>query len=153
LRSSAIEAGVLTLVLNNTMAAIEDGRLAILSHLEPRDLSPRVINRLEVILEEVISNIVRHGFHRGSDQAIVLTVALTPSAIALTFEDDGTPFDPLSAPLPKPFTSLEDAVPGGQGLVLLRRLATHLRYERLDQPAAGAFRANNRLWVTIATTP
>ena len=153
LRASAVEGDVLKLVLNNSLSAIEDGRLAIVRHLAPQALGARVINRLEVVFEEVIANIVRHGFQRGSDQSIAVTVAATPSAIEITFEDDGTPFDPLSVPPPEPFTTLEAAVPGGQGLVLLRRLTSGLRYETPDRPASGPFAPNNRLVATIATAP
>ena len=84
------------LVLNNTLAAVEDGRSRVLDFLaEPLD--PLVRNRLEVLFEELVSNTIRHGFIRHSDQSIHVRVEQKPGAIELTFEDDSTPFNPLES--------------------------------------------------------
>jgi serine/threonine-protein kinase RsbW len=141
-------------VLNNTLAAIEDGRRALLPYLAPSDLSAVVVNRLEVIFEEVVSNIVRHGFEPGSGQSIHVTARATPQAIELTFEDDGRPFDPLQLVAPAPFTTLEVAEPGGLGVELVRRLSASVRYEAPMRPRAGdasGFAPRNRLIVSVAT--
>jgi anti-sigma regulatory factor (Ser/Thr protein kinase) len=144
LRSSAVVEGELHLALNNTIAAVEDGRQELLRFLAPLALSDRVINRLEVVFEELVSNIVRHGFAPGSDQSIAVRVAARPGVIQLTFEDDGAPFDPLAAPPAARLTSLETARLGGLGLPLVRKMAAELAYEPI---ASG-----NRLTVSITTT-
>jgi serine/threonine-protein kinase RsbW len=157
LRSSEVVGDELRLVLNNTIAAIEDGRQQILRRLEPLGLSARVVNRLEVVFEEVVSNIVRHGFEPHSDQTILVVVATRPGAVDLTVEDDGAPFDPLAAPEPEPLRSLETARLGGLGVPLLRKLSASLRYEAPDPGAAPRdlggrpFRPRNRLMLSIAT--
>lgn len=145
-------------MLNNTIAAVEDGRQPLLRHLEPQAPSPRVINRLEVIFEELVSNIVRHGFKAGSDQSIVVVAAVRPGEIELTFEDDGVPFDPLAVAPPEPFTSLETAKLGGLGIATVRKLSASVRYEALAAEAqprilgGRPFRPRNRLTVSIATS-
>ncbi len=149
LRDTTQSGGDLHLVLNNTLGAVEDGRLAILDYLAPLDIDPRVINRLEVIFEEVISNIVRHGFAAGSDPSIHVTVAAPPGVIDLTFEDDGAPFDPVAAAEPARPATLEAATPGGLGISLVRKLSAAMRYET-PAPAAHGFSPNNRLIVSIA---
>ena len=143
LRSSTVVAGELHLALNNTIAAVEAGRQELLRFVAPLALSDRVINRLEVVFEELVSNIVRHGFAPGSDQSIAVRVVARPGAIQLTFEDDGAPFDPLAAPPAERLTSLETARLGGLGLPLVRKMAAELAYEPI---ASG-----NRLTVSITT--
>ena len=114
------------------------------------DTDERVVNRLEVIFEEVVSNTVRHGFEPGSEQSIQVKAEACGERLELVFEDDGTPFDPLRAKAPEPFQSLETARLGGLGIPLVTRLSTALRYERPAATAAG-FAPTNRLSVTIST--
>ncbi len=154
LRSSGTDDEGLHLVLNNTLDAIEDGRLALLEFLRPHALSDRVINRLEVVFEELVSNTVRHGFRPGSDQSIEVRAAVRHAHLELAFEDDGAPFDPLQADTPAPFQSLETAQLGGLGIPLSRRLSSSLRYERLaptPETTAAEFSPANRIVVTIST--
>jgi serine/threonine-protein kinase RsbW len=151
LRSSEVVDGQLRLVLANHAAAIDAARFAMLRFLEPLGLDPLVLNRIEVVFEEAVSNIVRHGFTPGSDQAIAVCVASEPKAVVLTIEDDGVPFNPLSAPEPPPLTSLETAPLGGLGIALMRRLAVDVRYETPAPDPAAAFRPRNRLTIAVAT--
>jgi serine/threonine-protein kinase RsbW len=150
LRQSALADGRLRLILNNSPQALEDGRLAITRHLAPRGFDARALNRLEVIFEELVSNIIRHGFSVNSDQSICVTVAEEPGAILLTFEDDGTPFDPLEIAEPRAFTTLETAKIGGLGIALVRKLSAQLSYERLACDEQSGFSPRNRTVVRIA---
>jgi len=140
----------LPLVLGNTLGSVLDGRREIQRHYELRLYDPGVVNRLDVIFEELISNIIRHGFSPGSNQSISVLVADRPGLIELTLEDDGTPFNPLAASEPEPLRDLETAPIGGLGISLVRKLAADVRYER---PGAGngGFAPANRIIVTIAT--
>jgi serine/threonine-protein kinase RsbW len=149
--------GALELVLGNSLGAIEAGRLAIMEHLEPSAPAPSAINRFEVIFEELISNTVRHGFTPGADQRIRVVVEVGPDSMTLTIEDEGVPFNPLRAPPPPPFESIETMKIGGLGISLVRSLSTALSYEapssdeeRIDINGR-PFEPNNRLKVTIST--
>jgi anti-sigma regulatory factor (Ser/Thr protein kinase) len=42
----------------------------------------------------------------------------------------GRPFDPTAAPIAPIAHSLEEAVPGGRGLMLVRSIAPRVAYER-----------------------
>jgi len=47
--------------LPNGPAAIEQSRLAVIRFLEPFGIFGRTINRVEVVLEELVGNLVRYG--------------------------------------------------------------------------------------------
>jgi anti-sigma regulatory factor (Ser/Thr protein kinase) len=159
LRSCEIVDGSLRLVLNNTLDAIEAGRLEIARRLAPLALDRRVLNRLEVVFEELISNIVRHGFQAGSEETIVVMVATRAGAVELTIEDDGPAYDPAAAPAPEPFGALAEAKLGGLGVALARRLCAEFRYEPVAPDAQRrelgdrVFAPRNRVVAAIATTP
>ena len=155
-RSCRTDEDGLRLVLNNSLDAIEEGRLALLDFLQPHALDDRVINRLEVIFEELVSNTVRHGFAPQSDQSVQVQAAARGEQLELVFEDDGTPFNPLQAEAPAPFQSLETARLGGLGIPLAIKLSSSLSYERPSpvpegSAPAGGFAPTNRLRVTIST--
>jgi len=133
-----------TLVLNlaNQPAVIEDSRLAIVAFLEPLGIVARTMNRVEVVLEELLSNLIRHGHNVNS---IMVAAGYRTGSIDLVVEDDGDAFDPLGKPDPDPFTSLADAPLGGLGIALVRRLTCAASYDRVGTGAA----ARNRVSVSI----
>lgn len=106
---------------------MEHVRLEVTGYLARFGLSDLVIHRIEVVLEELISNVVRHA--SGASR---LWVAATcdDGALRLSVEDDGEAFDPLARPDPAPYTVLEDAIPGGQGIPLVKRLSRSISYAR-----------------------
>ena len=57
MKSAEIVSGELRLVLNNCLAAIEDGQVRIAQFLSGRALGARTRNRVEVVFEELIANI------------------------------------------------------------------------------------------------
>lgn len=97
----------------------------------------------ELVFEEVVSNVIRHG--HAAEIEFSLTCEPATHVIVLTFEDAGPPFDPLAQPLPTLPKSLAEAPLGGLGLLLVRKASAQLNYERT--PAR-----TNRLTVSISTT-
>ncbi len=142
----------LHLRLGNGLASVAAGQQALARFGERHALTPRVVNRLEVVFEEIVSNIVRHGFTPGSRQSIAVAVIAGAEALRLVFEDDGAPFDPLLHGAPPPLRTLADAPLGGLGVALVRRLAADIRYTRPSAMSpGGSFTPVNRLEVTLST--
>ena len=90
----------------------------------PADLSSAV----ELCLDEVVTNIVMHGGSTAGD--IAIEIDHDAVAVIARVEDGGTQFDPTAETQPLP-QSLDEAKIGGLGLVLVRRLSTEMRYERI----------------------
>ena len=150
LRSAEIVDGKLKLVLNNTLAAVEDGRRAIVQFVGSLDCL--VQNRLEVLFEELVSNTVRHGFDDNSDQSIHVQVERQPDAIRLTFEDDGLPFNPAKVDLTGQPVSKESTRIGGMGIPLIVKLSSSLSYEQLiPGREREGFQPRNRTIVSVNT--
>ncbi len=99
----------------------------MLSYLRPFDLDDRVINRIEVVLEELLSNVVRHA--EGAER-LAVKAEIVDQGVRLTIEDDGVVFNPFDAPEPERLAVLEDAMLGGQGIPLIKKLSQSVRYDR-----------------------
>jgi len=107
------------------MAAWIDAQARILA------LSDGMIFRLQLCLEEAISNIVRHGIAPAGGEEIRLSLGGRQTRVTAWVEDGGEAFDPLQIPPPEPATSIADAKPGGLGIHLMRQFATRIEYQRL----------------------
>lgn len=119
--------GRLELNLDCDISAVEQARLALEDYLAPLALDARVTNRLEVVLEELVSNVARHA---SEADLIRIEAETTDADIHLHIIDDGAPFDPLAVDEHEGFDSLDDARLGGLGIPLVRRLTRSASYLR-----------------------
>jgi len=117
--------------------ALGDAMAATRRYALDQQLGERDQARLCIVVEELITNLCEHGLCDTAHD-IGLELVRRPDAIEVTIEDNGTPFDPRSAP--------ERLVPsprgGGAGLGLVRAWATITSYESND--------GRNRLRLTLA---
>jgi serine/threonine-protein kinase RsbW len=87
--------------------------------------------KLLLIVEELFTNTVMHGY--GGECDAPVWIALVPSAtgLALSYEDEAAPHDPLSSFTPMKTSVLLNEQPvGGLGVKLIRKLASDLSYSR-----------------------
>ena len=129
------------------LAATRDGFAAgfdeLRRGLDTLQLDPRARFSVELVFEEVVSNVVRHGARPDGRTAISVEVVLQDDAVRLTFLDDGGPFDPRQRPDPTPAPDLEHAETGGRGLLLIRSVCAGLEYVRTPE-------GRNRLTVSVS---
>ena len=90
---------------------------------------------VHLCLEEAVSNVIRHGYRSQPNHTLTIDFA-QPEAhhVVFTIEDQAPPFDPLAPSLIEepPAPTPEDYLrPGGRGILLLRKFAGSLAYERL----------------------
>jgi serine/threonine-protein kinase RsbW len=89
---------------------------------------PRCL-RLNVVLEELFINTVRHGHRRDSEAPIWVMLAAAADAVRVTYEDTAPPFNPFAhLPAKGPDTTLEMRKIGGLGVLLARELSQAREY-------------------------
>jgi anti-sigma regulatory factor (Ser/Thr protein kinase) len=90
---------------------------------------------VSLCLEEALSNIIRHGHSCMPNHPITVDCAPNgESWLMFIVEDSAPPFAPSESLTPNPAAapaSIEDVTPGGQGIILMRRFADTLAWERL----------------------
>ncbi|HXR36138.1 MAG TPA: ATP-binding protein [Candidatus Binataceae bacterium] len=87
---------------------------------------------LNLALEELFTNVVRHGGCEGMAEAARVRFEMLADGVGIEFADRGAPFDPLAAPTPDLEAPLENRRPGGLGIHLVRQIMRDLRYDRAD---------------------
>ena len=103
------------------------------------DLASNLTFALELCLEELFTNVVRHGGSGQWDEAVrsdlpnplqvAVTVVAERDLVFLVIEDNGLPFDVTTAPARPIEAPLEEVTPGGLGLQLVRSFSRDLSYE------------------------
>ena len=88
--------------------------------------------RFPLALDEILSNIVRHG-RAGRPASIDLTFSVDTDYVVVEIVDQAEAFNPLLAPPPDTSSALEDRKPGGLGIALVRELMDDTAYERRDE--------------------
>lgn len=87
---------------------------------------------LHVVLDEVLSNCIRHGLQGRGSHEIAVTLALRGGEIRIEIEDDGVAYDPTQAPAPILAGTLEERTEGGLGVAFVRALTDSIEYRRTE---------------------
>jgi anti-sigma regulatory factor (Ser/Thr protein kinase) len=87
--------------------------------------------RLLVILEELFTNVVAHGYGgQWAAGSIVVTLGCRRGVLTIDFVDDGPSFDPLAHSEPDFESPPEQRPVGGLGIAIVRALADQASYRR-----------------------
>lgn len=122
----------LHLVLPNRREAIETARLAVSQYLAAHHPSAALTFQVELVLEESLMNIIWHAYGDSGEHQIDLEIEVLGGEVQLHFADTGVAFDPTQAVAPQLPTTLSEATPGGLGLMLVRKFAKWVSYERKE---------------------
>lgn len=85
---------------------------------------------LTLVLEEVFTNIVRHGYPAEGGHEVTIRLESSGGAVTAVIEDDARYFDPLQAPVGDLDAPLEERRIGGLGIHLIRTLMDDAAYRR-----------------------
>ena len=121
-----------SVVLRNDVAELPRAHEALHAFLRERGAGPGLVFDADLVLEEIVTNLVKYGWPDGGDHRITFTFEEVDGELVLRFEDDGAPFDPRSAPRPVFPEALELRRPGGLGLHLVRSTARRIAYRSED---------------------
>ena len=88
--------------------------------------------RLTLLVEELFTNTVTHGYGADSDAPVRLECEATPGRIMLIYEDTAPAHDPFAAvTTPDPAAPVEDRPVGGLGVLLVSAMARQVEYRRV----------------------
>jgi serine/threonine-protein kinase RsbW len=83
---------------------------------------------VRLCLEEALTNLVKHTSATSEEPDITVDLVRLGDEFVAAIEDHGPPFDPRAAPVPELPDSLDTAVPGGLGILLMRSFASEIDY-------------------------
>ena len=121
----------LSLSVKNDRAEIPRLAQVVSEFCERNGLSSSVELDLNLVLEEVVINVMAHGFEDQEPHEIGVSLSLEGGELTVTVEDDGIAFNPLEAPEAAIDQPIEERRPGGLGIFLVKSLMDELEYRRV----------------------
>ena len=122
----------LTLHLENKIAEVARLVDAVESFGTHAGLSPDLTYRLTLSLDEIVSNVIRHGYSDTNDHVVEVRLSVHNGVVTSVIEDDGHPYDPRESPEPDLSMPVEQRGPGGLGIFLVRQMMDSIDYARRD---------------------
>ncbi|MGD0797312.1 MAG: ATP-binding protein [Acidobacteriaceae bacterium] len=118
------------LVLGSQLSEMERLPLWVDSLAATHGIDENVKFAINLCLEEVVSNVIRHGYSNREGQLLTVNCSSPRTGhFIFTVEDDAAPFNPLEVTVPPADGRQDQSQIGGQGIRLLRGFADTLEYE------------------------
>ena len=142
-----------SLTVSNEIGEVDRAGDWLQSFADAARVPDDIAAKLHVVLDEVLSNVIRHGLSGvgggggggrrrrpppppppggGGGGLIGLTLRRKPGAVELVVVDDGPEFDPTRATIPAVALRVAERRPGGAGLLFVRSLMDEIRFARLE---------------------
>ena len=96
--------------------------------LEAWEIPMKVVSKLQIVADEIYSNIVRYSQAKNAK----VTAVQNGTVLSLRFEDDGKPYDPTTAAEPDITASAEEREIGGLGIFVVRNMMDSMDYKYKD---------------------
>ncbi len=121
-----------TITLQNDLAEIPRLAAAIEAFCEPLEPTPKAAMAIQLALEEVVTNVINHGYTDGQPHTFTVDLSAADRRITAIITDDAAAYDPLARPEVDTSLPLEQRQIGGLGVHLVKKLMDRAHYERRD---------------------
>lgn len=121
-----------TFTADNTFEAIMALIREAIAFVKEHGGSGRALFISELVLEEMLTNIVKYAYDDPLAHRIEVVAAVTKGKVSLEIRDDGRPFDPLHAAPPPTGAPVRTQTIGGRGIHLVRTFVKEIAYHRVE---------------------
>ncbi|MBI9075360.1 MAG: ATP-binding protein [Desulfatibacillum sp.] len=101
--------------------------------LEPLNLDPKIVYAVDLILEEMLTNVITYGYKDHGNHEIDIVISLDEDEISVVLEDDGAPFNPLSLPWASHSADADELIEEGLGIHFVRNMMNAMQYRRENE--------------------
>src|SRR5262245_9518439 len=112
----------LLLTLRSTLTEVERLSREFGQFADQNGLAPEVRFHVNLALEEIVTNVICHGYKNRDDQSITVEVEVAPGELTAWVEDVAPAFNPLQLSPPDLTAPLEQRRVGGLGIHLSKKL-------------------------------
>jgi len=120
----------LSITLKNRLSDLDKIKAVVLKMSGAVDCTRRKLKEIDLILEELFTNVVCHGFRDNKEHDIDISLSCDDTILEIRMEDDGEPFDITASPSPDTRCALDKRGIGGLGIHLVKHFIDDCRYYR-----------------------
>lgn len=99
---------------------------------EELNLSLSLVMKINLAIEEAITNIIQYAYPKGSENTINLLTEYKDNELIFILTDRGAAFDPTQMPEVDTSLTAEERSIGGLGIFLVRKIMGEVTYQRID---------------------
>ncbi len=104
---------------------------SIRTFLSSINIPSKTIYNVDLILEEMITNIIKYGYDDNGKHKVEINLNITSKHIRIRIIDDGKEFNPVLSPTPETDIPLEDMKIGGLGIYIVKNISkNNIKYKR-----------------------
>jgi len=90
-----------------------------------------VAMKLQVAMEEMVTNVIFYAYPEGTNADISLTAESDDKELTFILSDTGKPFDPTAKEDADTETNPMDREQGGMGILIVKNIMNEVTYQRL----------------------
>ena len=105
---------------------------AMLHHKELASVDEALYNKLYVVVDELVTNIVNYAYPDGKNDYLDVEIKHDEELLTIRFRDGGIPFNPLELAPPDISLPMNQRQIGGLGIRLVIQKADTIAYEYTD---------------------
>jgi len=124
--------GRIEFTTENTFDSVAEASARLEDFAEKNGLPPRKIYQLDLIYEELMTNVVKYSYADQSPHRIQVRLDYDGEKLTFTIIHDGGDFDPWTQDDPDLTLPLEQRQEGGIGILLCRKFSLSTSYQRQD---------------------
>ena len=94
-------------------------------------LDMHVAMKLQVAMEEMVTNVIFYAYPEGTTADISLTAESDGKEVTFILSDTGKPFDPTAKEDADTETNPMDREQGGMGILIVKNIMNEVTYQRL----------------------
>jgi anti-sigma regulatory factor (Ser/Thr protein kinase) len=117
-----------TLRLPAKLESLETFRSFVLQTIKDWNITQTIVPKIELVLEEVLTNIINYAYPTGEGDVEVKCTLLNKDKLCFVIQDWGNPFNPLMKNSPDLSADLFERRIGGLGIFLVRTMVDELDY-------------------------
>ena len=118
------------LIFKNDLAELQKVSEGLEGFLDNEGVSGEDVFTVHLILEEMLSNVIKYAFKDSDRHDITLEVCVEEKKLKIIIEDEGIEFNPLSVPKKKTDAPIHEREIGGLGIHLVKNMVQHMSYCR-----------------------
>ena len=105
---------------------------AILHHKELASVDEVLYRKLNVVVDELVTNIVNYAYPNGENDYLDVEIMHDKELLTIRFRDGGVPFNPLEKAPPDITLPMDQRPIGGLGILLVVQKVDAIAYEYIN---------------------
>jgi anti-sigma regulatory factor (Ser/Thr protein kinase) len=120
-------------VIGNDFTELKNLMDAATAFLEEQGVDAAAVFRINLTLEEIVTNIIKFGHDDDDLHPIDIAVKVDAEIVEAVIIDEGHAFNPVEHQRTEPAEALMERTTGGLGIYLVKKLLSGMHYRREGQ--------------------